>query len=176
MYVGEFSTGISELQVQRIVRNLVAYVPFNFSTRCCSVSNRRSDEHLCPCLLAQGNRRRRREARRQPPGRQCHFSSGWLQTMFGRRNVRPPGLGLEAAVRRPARTQRTRGLPFNGQPVLYRELSLELPGFEPELVPGFEAAATGNRGGRYWEPGRIPPGMTAEIVGQVGDLTDEFRP
>jgi hypothetical protein len=68
------------------------------------------------------------------------------------------------------------GLPFGCPVVLYRELSMELPGIEPEPVPGFEAAATGNRGGRYWEPGRIPPGMAAEIIGQVSDLTDEFRP
>ena len=92
--------------------------------------------------------------------------------MLGRRNVPPIELGLEAD-RRPERAQ---GLPFRRRFVLYRELSLELSGIEPEPVPGFEAAPTGNWGGRYWEPGRIPPGMAAEIVGQVGDLTDEFRP
>ena len=101
----------------------------------------------------------------------------WRRVLFvcgkpKRRRELPHG-SLLAVFRTSARL---RGLPFNRQPVLYRELSLELPGIEPEPVPGFEAAATGNGGGRYWEPGRIPPGMAAEIVGQVGDLTDEFRP
>ena len=90
--------------------------------------------------------------------------------------ARVPHLGTSVGTFSSSPDTRLRGLPFHRQPVLCRELSLELPGFEPEPVPGFEAAPTGNWGGRYWEPGRIPPGMAAEIVGQVGDLTDEFRP
>ena len=92
--------------------------------------------------------------------------------MLGRRNVPPTELGLEAD-RRPARAQ---GLPFRRRFVLYREVRRELPGIEAEPVPGLGAATTGNWGGRYWEPGRLPPGMGVGFVGQVGDPTIEFRP